>query len=426
LPMPSHVYAGHITVGPFLLNTAERRLLRDGLEVKLRPQAFNALWVLAQNASQDVDYDQLILKAWGGVTVSRHTLEVTVAEVKKVLGEYGSWISRRPKLGYCLEIPQSDELVRNGWHFWNQRTHEALERALDCFQRAVQENGSDFRARDGLAQSYLMLGLYGVRPPGLMSRCFLEAQQRALELTGWTPSLRCAYACWLHMFERRYAESEREFLKTLNEQPDLVLGYVRLSLLYTTLGRLDEALDTLLSGKEIDPLYPAMPGTEAFIRLCRREIDGAVACGKRAVELFPHLEISRMFYAQALECAGQVAEALAQYQTGHALSPEAFGLRALEGACLAKNGRREEALSILDELRCIGQSRHLDPYYTAVLLDAAGRREAAFAELERAIEEDSTSLFKIEVDPSLDSLREDSRFERLRFLVFRDTVATGS
>src|ERR1700730_9572570 len=117
--MPHQVLARHITVGPFLLNIADRRLLRDGLEVKLRPQAFNVLCVLAQNASQDVNYDQLILKAWDGVSVSRHTLEVTVAEVKKVLGEYGSWISRRPKLGYSLEIPESDELIRNGWHFWN-------------------------------------------------------------------------------------------------------------------------------------------------------------------------------------------------------------------------------------------------------------------------------------------------------------------
>lgn len=416
--MPSEVVARRIRVGPFILDTTDHRLLRDGIEVKLRPQAFNAFLVLAQNAGHDVDYDQLILKAWGGVSVSRHTLEVTVAEVKKSLGECGSWISRRPKLGYSLEIPESDELIRNGWHFWNQRTHEALGRALECFQTAAQENGSDFRALEGLAQSYLMLGLYGVRSPSQMSRCFLDAHQRAVALMGWTPPLRCAYACWLHMFERRYEESERAFLQTLTEEPDLVLGYVRLSLLYTTLGRLDEALHILLRGKRIDPLYPAISGTEVFIRLCRREIDSAVACGRRAAELHPHLEISRMFYAQALECSGQVEEALAQYKAGHVFSPEAYGLRALEGACLAKNGRREEAFSILEELRRVGESVYLDAYYAAPLLDAVGQRDEAFRALEFAIEECSTSLYKFGADPSLDPLRQEARFDGLRRRLF--------
>jgi len=56
------------------------------------------------------------------------------------------------------------------------------------------------------------------------------------------------------MFGRRCEESEREFLRTLSEDPDLVLGYVRSSLPYVTVGRLDEARDTLLRAKQIASL----------------------------------------------------------------------------------------------------------------------------------------------------------------------------
>jgi len=326
----------YIAVGPFLLNTPGRRLLRDGVEVKLRPQTFNALLVLAENASHDMDYNQLIREAWGGVCVSRHTLEVTIAEVKKVLGEYGSWISRRPKLGYRLEIPESDELIRRGWHFWNQRTHEALERALDCFLLAARENDSDFRACEGLAHAYLMLGLYGVRPPGQMRECFLEAHRRAVSLIGWTPELRCAWACWLHMFERRYEESESAFLQTLRDNPDLVLAYIRLALLYTTLGRFNEALEVLLGARDIDPLYPSLPGTEAFIRLSRREIDAAVKADPQSPD-------AHNFRGTLLARQGDLDQAIREYAEAIRLRPD-FGLAHLNaGRILASKGDKAGA-----------------------------------------------------------------------------------
>jgi DNA-binding winged helix-turn-helix (wHTH) protein len=46
----------------------------------------------------------MIREAWDGISVSRNTVAVTIAEVKKVLQEYGSWIRCRPKLGYRLEV----------------------------------------------------------------------------------------------------------------------------------------------------------------------------------------------------------------------------------------------------------------------------------------------------------------------------------
>jgi outer membrane protein OmpA-like peptidoglycan-associated protein len=44
----------------------------------------------------------LIQEAWGGTVVSRHTVNVTVAEVRRSLDDCGSWILWRPKLGFCL------------------------------------------------------------------------------------------------------------------------------------------------------------------------------------------------------------------------------------------------------------------------------------------------------------------------------------
>ena len=76
-----------ITFGPFTIDVASNRLLRDGSEVRMRPQAFLALRALAAHGGRLVDGDQLIREAWGGTSVSRHTVHVTLAEVRRCLAD---------------------------------------------------------------------------------------------------------------------------------------------------------------------------------------------------------------------------------------------------------------------------------------------------------------------------------------------------
>ena len=58
---------GHIAFGPFSLDLESARLLRDGVELDLRPQVFSALRTLIQNCGRHVDYDHMIQQAWQGV-----------------------------------------------------------------------------------------------------------------------------------------------------------------------------------------------------------------------------------------------------------------------------------------------------------------------------------------------------------------------
>ncbi len=395
------------------------RLLRDGVDLKLRPRAVHALHALVQNSGRCVDYERLIKEAWEGAFVSTHTVDETMREVKKALSEYGSWVVRHRKLGYCLEMPASENLVKEGWLLWTRRTREGFEKALACFEQAAVHNGADFRAFEGIALSYQMLSTYSMRPPREMYAGFLVAHRRAVALCGMTPELRSSRAHGLHLFERRLEEAEAEFLRVLREKPTLATTYVRLAILYATMGRLDEALEVLVQARKIDPLWTLLPATEIFVRLCRREFHSAADYGKKAVDLYPYLQLGRAFYAQALEYSGRTDEALAEYRFAGAMSPDLPWLRALEAACLANSGRARQAAKILEDLNQIRNATYVDAYYMALLLDALGNRDEAFRELERAVEENSTMLYILDVDPKLDSLREDARFLPLREKLWR-------
>jgi len=346
--------------------------------------------------------------------VSRHTVDVTIGEVRKSLGEYGRWITHRPKVGYCLEIPASEELVRTGWHYWNRRTREGADRAIACFKRAARECGSDFRAFDGLSTCYLMLATFGMRVPRDVYKDFLDAHNQAVAVGGLRPELRCNRAFGMYVFEHRLAESELEFQRTLDQKPTLASTYVRLGMLYGSMGRFGEALEILGRGKQLDPLLPTLAASEVLVRCWQRDFEAAVSLGRQGIELHPHLQVIRVNYAQALQFAGRPDEAIAQYQIASIVSPDVPWLRALEGACQAMLGRRRDARAMLEGLEALRRSEYVDAYYMAVFRSALGQPREALAELERAYTENSAWLYIVDVDPMLDALRAEPGFRRLR------------
>lgn len=396
------------------METSGSRVLRDGVALKLRPQTFQVLRALVQHTGQWVSCEQLIADAWDGNYVSRHTVSVTVGELKNALQEYGDWITCRPKVGYRLESPRSDELIKTGWHFWSRRTREGFAKALECFEQAARENDADPRAYEGIAISWLMPATYGMRAPVEVYPKYLEAYNRAVALGGITPELRGMRGHALHMYERNLAEAELELRMSMEERPQSASGCVRLAIFYVTANRLDDALATVQRAHALDPLLPVGPAAEVIIRFCRREFDEAARCVKKALELHPYLLLGRAFCAQALEYAGKTDEALAQYRFARAVEPEVAWLAALEGACLARIGKQKEAFSILEELQIRRKSEYVDAYYMTLLLDALGKRADAFRELARAVEENSAALYILDVDPQMDALRREPRFASIR------------
>lgn len=409
-----------IVFGSFCLDSESGRLFKDGVDLGLRPQAFRALRALAHHRGEFLDSNRLMREAWGSTVVSRHTVAVTVGEAKKALQDFGYWITYRPKLGYCLDVPGSSELLRTGWHFLHRRTREGVRNALESFHRAAEEDPSDHRPHEGIAACYLMLGCYSMEPPCETYPGFLHAQQHAIALHGVTPEIRVDRAMGLLMFERRFDEAERELHEALRDNPGLASGYVRLAMVHLSLGRFDQAQQAIEQGYRVDALWPVLPATDLSVRFFRRDYMSAIACGKRALELHPYIQLGRALYGQALQFAGYLPEALEQFRAASALCPDLPWLRALEAGCLAHAGRTEEALRRLCEIERFREEGYVDAYYVAALLAALGKPKQAILELERALEESSATLSILDVDPKMDSLRSDPHFEH-----FRQRVMSG-
>ena len=204
-----------IALGPFRVSLATTRVLRDGVELELRPRAFRALKVLIQNPGRLVDYEQMIREAWDGIQVSQSYRRGHHGRDQARAGR----VRRLDQLPAQVRLPPGNTSIR-GSHparlAFLESMHAGRISKTPCaaFKRPRTADGADFRAFEGISSTYLMLAGFLMRAPRDIHRPFLEALDRAVALCGLTPELRLDRAFALFVFERKSLRLSPSFLQS--------------------------------------------------------------------------------------------------------------------------------------------------------------------------------------------------------------------
>jgi tetratricopeptide (TPR) repeat protein len=147
--------------------------------------------------------------------------------------------------------------------------------------------------------------------------------------------------------------------------------------------------------------------------LCAHRYDEAEAQARKTLEMDPRFFLAHYYLGAALQLKGHLSEAISEFQKASELNNDPYSLAAL-GQAYARSGQKEEALRILARLNEDAKSRYAAPYAMALINLGLGEKDRAIDELERAYHEGETNyLFVIKVDPLLDELRGNPRFEAL-------------
>jgi adenylate cyclase len=89
--------------GPFELDGAEYRLLRNGVEIPLQLKAFETLCILVERAGRLLTKNDLLRQLWPGTIVEENNLNKNISMLRKALGECAaghSYIETVPRVGY--------------------------------------------------------------------------------------------------------------------------------------------------------------------------------------------------------------------------------------------------------------------------------------------------------------------------------------
>lgn len=94
--------------GPFLLDTADRRLLDGDAPVELNARYFDALALLVREAGALVTKDRFMTEVWSGIPVTDEALTQCIRTLRKRLGDDAArphFIETVPKHGYRFVAP---------------------------------------------------------------------------------------------------------------------------------------------------------------------------------------------------------------------------------------------------------------------------------------------------------------------------------
>src|SRR5215472_12715995 len=308
--------------------------------------------------------------------------------------------------------PEAYELYLKGRFFWNKRTGVDLRKAIEYFNQAIAKDPGYALAYTGVADSYLLLPNYGATSTQEVIPPARAAASKALELDD---SLAEAHASLglLDTLELHLERAITDFERAIELKPNYATAHHWLGLGQMALGHFDQAIAEEKRAIELDPLSLIINADFGWTYFNARRFGEAEAQARKTLEMDPRFFLAHYYLGAALQFRSRLAEAIPEYQKAFELNNDVYGL-AMLGQAYARSGQTEEARKILARLNEQAKSRYVAPYAVALVFLGLGVNERALDELERAYQTGDTNyLFIIKVDPLLDQLRGQPRFEAL-------------
>jgi TolB-like protein/pimeloyl-ACP methyl ester carboxylesterase/Tfp pilus assembly protein PilF/predicted Ser/Thr protein kinase len=300
-------------------------------------------------------------------------------------------------------------LYLKGRHFWFRRTEEALRKSIEYFKQAIEQDPAYAAAYDGLSDSYALLALRGLIPPGEAFSKAKTAARKALEIDN-TLGEALASLAHVRLHEWDWSGLDEEFKRALELNPGHAIAYHWYSEYLMTSGRVDESIAVIRRGEEIDPLSPVIASTLGFAFYFARQYDRAIEQFRKALELDPNLFLPYYRLGLIYSLKGSHQEAVANAKKAVALSGRSTETLNGLAQTYAAAGMVTETGELLEELNRRSQDRYVSPYYLAKIYAAGGDKEQALAWLEKGYAERNPDFIELKVEPVLDSVRKDRRF----------------
>jgi len=314
--------------------------------------------------------------------------------------------------------PEAYELYLKGRFFWNKRTGADLRKAIDYFNQAIAKDPNYALAHAGLADCYDLLHEYSDLSPKESYPKAKAAAIKALELDDTLGEAHTSLAYSLVNYDWDWRSAEKEYQRAIQLNPNYATAHQWYAECLSMLGRHSEAIAEIKKAHELDPLSLIINQGVGGKYLYARRYDEAMAQFHRTVELYPHFPPTHQRLGWCYAQKRMYDEAIAEMQRAVELSGNSTQMIAALGYAYAAAGRRDTAQGIIAELERRSKESYVDAYFVATIFAALGEKDEAFALLNKACAERSYWMPWINIDPQLDNLRSDPRFDALVQRVF--------
>jgi TolB-like protein/DNA-binding winged helix-turn-helix (wHTH) protein/Tfp pilus assembly protein PilF len=306
--------------------------------------------------------------------------------------------------------PDAYEAYLRGRNKLGKQAQEPIKDSLQDFQHAIDLDPLYAPAYSGLADAYSLLANYGALLP---QEAFPPAKAAALKALSLDPLLAEAHASLglvKNYYDWDWPGAEREYKRAIELSPSYATAHLRYARYLSMVARHDEAIAEIERAGELDPLSLVIQQNVGIVLYYARRYDAAILESRKTLEIDPNRVYARIFLALSYEEKGMYREAIQEQERVKAYFKGAptVGLAHV----YALSGRTSEARRILRELE---QKEDSDSAWFAIASGyaALGEKDHAFNLLEKAFEQHDFFLPTLAVNPWMDPLRSDSRFQDL-------------
>ena len=320
-------------------------------------------------------------------------------------------LSERP-----TESVEAYKMYLKGRQFLSRRTTAAITKAIECFRDAVTTDSSFAQAWVGLADGLILLQVYADASVNAVIGEARSAAEKALALDSRLGEAHVSLGM-IAQSDWQWEEADGRFRRGIELSPGYATGYHWYGVFLMSTGRLEEAISTMERALELDPVSLPVQTGLGLAHVYAGRVDEAIEIYRKVLELDPGYAGAHVNIAQAYLSQGRFDDALASLETVSRLVPDrqppdiveklrtgyaAGGGPGYWGAMLEEAGTR------IDDL---GPDAHGDMAQACAQL---GRADEAFDHLKQALEGHLPQAWQKVMDPLLEPLRSDPRFEEMR------------
>jgi tetratricopeptide (TPR) repeat protein len=325
------------------------------------------------------------------------------------------------RLGAARTVnPEAYEAYLQGRYYWNKRTTENVQKAIELFEFALQQDSGYAGAYAGLADAYTLLGSVeagNILPREAMARA-KTAALAALAIDDTLSDAHTSLAMIKFWYDWDWPGAEEQFQRALELNPGYATAHHWYAIYLSAMGRHDEALASIERAHSLDPLSTIILANVAWVQYHAQRYDEAVASCQKTLALDPRFIRAHSYLGMIRAQQGRPADAMAAYKAAAQIMGEE-GAVAMMAFAHGVTGQRVQGQRYLDRLLERAKNEYVAASDIAQIYIPYGDYDQVLKWLERAYEERSYGLAYLKVHPRFDPLRSDPRFQkflaRMRF-----------